>query len=243
MAPELALCHRCRRPRTLPLPSMTAPRTSLAPSHRSASFTLLLAGAIACGSRPTPTQWPGSTSRLPSSEQDESPAATSATARGETVPSGPPRPPAASKERLIEPRELESLVATSDQPHESQGHEPPNYLVQVFVSPESRQAYRSWAPGSTMPKGTWLVARHSWSHVAIRSGFGAAEAPPAYTMYRGPDRWLFGAMNGKGLRIPVVEWVCHDCHTQARSDSVFGPVAIVAPSGQSETSTKTIGSP
>ncbi len=192
--------------------------------------------AVACGAHPTPSTWPGSTSRLPVSEENRPKAgADSARSHPDSALPGLPRVPKASQERLIEPRVLAALVAATDHPQESQGHEPPNTLVQVFVSAEALDAYLAWGPGSTLPKGTWLVARHAGRTNGEGAGLNSTALAPIYTMYRGPNGWLYGAANAKGLKITVVDRVCHDCHTQARSDSVFGPPWVVVPIGSKTT--------
>jgi hypothetical protein len=191
------------------------------------------AATVACRTRPAPAEWPGSTRSLPTSETATSGSVAPAAADTEQIPAlaGHPRVPLATSERLIEPSVLANLVAATDKPYESQGHEPPSTLVRVLVSPESVQAYRSWGPGSSLPRGSWLVARHSWRDYVEGEGPNRTDPAPLYVMYRDVKGWTYAAANAEGRKIPVVEGVCQDCHTQARSDSVFGPPAKSATAG------------
>jgi hypothetical protein len=156
-------------------------------------------------------------------------ASANAGARSVRGAGGPAQPWRSTGERLIEPNELASLVAATDQPHECLGHEPPTYLVQVVISREAAEAYRAWGPGSSMPKGTWLVARHSLRKQIAQTGSAPEDQAPIYTMFRGPGGWLFGAATREGWKIPVSEGACQDCHTQARADFVFGPPVKLPP--------------
>jgi hypothetical protein len=153
-------------------------------------------------SSPKPTQWPGAST-------------------GTNVDRNLTQPtvaPAVERVRAVTPEFLSSLVTATDQPYPSQGHEPPNYLVQVLVNPEAVQRYRNWSLEASLPPGTWLVARHSYraNPPPTREGL------PLYTMYLEPKGWVYGAVTAEGWKIPVVAEVCHDCHTQARAQSVFG---------------------
>lgn len=177
-----------------------------------------LAGAlVACTTPKSPTDWPGSTRELVEPEPNLS-APNAAVGNNEQN-----RVPTATSEQVLDPNVLASLVPAADQPQESQGHQPPDYLIQVLVSPGALQAYRAWGPASKMPVGTWVVARHS--HRAGTGGVARdAATAPLYAMWRSPDRWHFAATTNKGLKIPSIEGACQDCHTQASSDQIFGPV-------------------
>lgn len=133
-------------------------------------------------------------------------------------------PPSLPGARGIDPAVFARLVAATDQPYPSQGHEPPAYLVQVWVNPEALDSYRHWAVGSSLPVGTWLLAKH---HLR-RPPPNTDPAVPIYSLYRDTGGWRYGAITPLGLRIPVQEGVCHDCHTQARADGVFGPPVSAA---------------
>jgi len=216
-------------PRTrAPLPPAVATRNRICRARRGYGLMLLFVTTSACGSRPTPVQWAGSSSQLP--EENEGGAMADAPTGAPATSLCLPHLPEATREHLFEPGLLDSLVAATDHPQNSLGHEPPNYLVQVFVSPEAAAAYRSWAPGSTMPNGTRLVARHSQRNCVERAGAHSAVPAPLYTMYRGSDGWVFALANEKGLKIQATEWACQECHTQARADSVFGPSTPLDPS-------------
>jgi hypothetical protein len=166
---------------------------------------LLVTLCHGCTSR-QPTQWPGG------STGTSADAAVTQT-RSDT---------AIERPRGIASEVLASLVTATDQPYPSQGHAPPNYLVQVLVNPEAVHQYRNWSTHAALPTGTWLVARHTY-----RSNPAPNPKPlPLYTMYRETAGWVYGAIDEEGIRIPVATEVCHDCHTQARAQSVFGlPVA------------------
>jgi hypothetical protein len=115
---------------------------------------------------------------------------------------------------------LDTFVIATDQPKPSLGHEPLAYDVQVLVSPAAAAAYRSWDTGSRFEAGTWLVARHSWREDERANG---RQSPPYYVMHRDQQGWVFAVADTNGLEIPSNQGVCLDCHTAARSDSVFGP--------------------
>lgn len=182
-------------------------------------WPLAAALLVACAARRNPTEWPGS-SRSPA---DSSGAMPRAEPRADD-PLRATRLPPPTNERLIEPATLASLVPATSQPKESLGHQPPDYLVQILVSPDALANYRAWGPGSSLPSGTWLVARHSWRRDPDRAGeHPTTEPAPLYVMARGPKGWLYAAATPEGWRIPVAEDACHDCHTQARADQVFGP--------------------
>jgi hypothetical protein len=166
-------------------------------------LTALLLGTLCYGcSAPKSTEWPG-VSAGPGAPPSNNVLAT---------------PPTDDRPIVIAPERLATFVTATDQPYLSEGHQPPNYLIQVLVNPEAVQQYRNWSPYSSLPMGTWLVARHR-----NRLNPPNDADPPLYTMYRRSSDWLYGAIDASGRSVPVVAEVCHDCHTQARAQSVFGP--------------------
>jgi hypothetical protein len=181
-----------------------------------------------CSGRPAPTYWPGHSTDDPNStpKDDGTGAAGDSRLRPEAKGTDTPH-----REQWIDPGKLARLVSATDQPYECQGHEPPNYMIHVSVSPESVQAYRALQPGMSMPEGTWVVARHSrqlaggpkTGNTGTRTGTTGSGDCPIYFMHRNARGWSYGAASMDGGIIPVVEGVCQDCHSQGRADCLFGP--------------------
>jgi hypothetical protein len=121
--------------------------------------------------------------------------------------------------RIFDPTWLDGLVPATDQPQISQGHHPPAYQIEVLITAEGAEAYRAWSRDSSLPLGTWLVARHK----ARDSAALQREALPLYYMRLTENGWQYGAATADGRAVPVAREVCQDCHTQARSQAVFGP--------------------
>ena len=158
----------------------------------------LLALVVAGCSATKTTTWPGAST--PENGRDQ--------ALTVPTPSANARAP-----RVLDPALLASLVTATDKPYLSQGHEPPNTLVQVWVNADFVAAYRAWNEGSKLPPGTWLVARHS------RSG---GELSPVFYAHGEESGVRFGVADAEGYALPFAREVCQDCHTQARAESVFG---------------------
>jgi hypothetical protein len=170
------------------------------------ALTTALGGAApGCGARKDrPPSWTGTSE----SYSDETQGGVAA-----------PREREAVQARVFEPSWLAGLVTATDQPQISQGHHPPAYRIEVLITPDGAPAYRTWSRDSQLPVGTWLVARH-----VVRSGTEApADEAPLYYMRLTENGWQYGAATRDGRPIPVAREVCQDCHTQAPSQSVFGP--------------------
>ncbi|MGC4065688.1 MAG: hypothetical protein QM784_13775 [Polyangiaceae bacterium] len=175
------------------------------------TLTAALGSAIpGCGANhDRQASWPGTTETYPADAENGA-----ATA---------PKEREAVQPRVFEPSWLAELVTTTDQPQISQGHQPPTHRIEVLITPSAAQTYRTWSRDSTLPVGTWLVARHLTNPEQAEPTREPTEALPLYYMRLTDNGWQYGAATHDGRPIPVAREVCQDCHTQARSQSVFGP--------------------
>jgi hypothetical protein len=110
--------------------------------------------------------------------------------------------------------EIRAWPALNEQPLASRGHGNGAYVLDVRVSPESRDAYLALLPGSTIAAGTIVAAFHRDPR---RGGAG-----PVYVMEKGPSGWAFRALDAEGRPSEHGVDLCRRCHAEAPADSLFG---------------------
>ena len=138
----------------------------------------------------------------------------------------PIKPPAAPPKQVeYWPRfdESQRWPTSADDWFISEGHYAGTSEARVHVTEEALEQYRRHSRGSTFGPGTTIVMFHR-----KRSN---RTPGPVHAMIRGPNTWEYLLLGADGRieqrgDLPL----CHRCHSEAVSDSVFG--AGAAPSAE-----------
>lgn len=87
--------------------------------------------------------------------------------------------------------------------------------MEIRVSPDSREAYRTLRPGVALPDGTIVAALHRDTE--------RSQPGPIYVMEKQNGRWAFQVLGSNGRPTehgPLT--LCARCHAEAAQDMLFG---------------------
>lgn len=100
-------------------------------------------------------------------------------------------------------------------PITSRGHGASSYLMDVRVSADLRESYRSLRPGLVAPSGALVAAFHKDAKTG-RPG-------PVYVMERRGEAWSYQAYEADGRAAEHgVLTLCERCHAESPSGGLFG---------------------